>query len=93
MDPAIIVAIVTSASAVIAAVLAWRSRKADNSQSNYDQLQEDVSRLRQDFESLQIRYWILDDYVVVLRESLVKAGITPPAYPAALVRVRHKEGE
>lgn len=108
MEPLIIVAVITAIASIVVAVvsgysalsarkseaqLATRLANIENSQRNYDQLQEDVARLRGDFDTLQIRYWILDDYVGVLRESLVTAGITPPAYPSALVRIRHKEGE
>lgn len=80
--------IITAASGVVIGVLGWvlnRRRAHDDRQASLiDDLETRTTALSAEVQSATDQLRAAADYIVLLRSTLIEAGIDPPPWPAHL---------
>ena len=80
--------LITAASGVLIGVLGWvlnRRRAHDDRQASLiDDLETRTSALSVEVQSVTVQLRSAGDYIVLLRSTLIEAGIDPPPWPESL---------
>lgn len=80
--------LITAASGVIIGVLGWalnRRRAHDDRQASLiDDLETRTSALSVEVQAVTVQLRSAGDYIVLLRSTLLEAGIDPPPWPESL---------